>query len=773
MNHPHIKIALAGNPNCGKTALFNALTGSSQREGNWPGVTVSRKEGNIRLSQKQTATVVDLPGIYSLSVLEEEGAVDEKISNDYLVNDSPDVIINVVDAANLERNLYLSTQLLETKTPVVIALNMMDIAKKQGTLIDIKKLQELTGCLVVPIVASKKKGIPELKRALQKAANLGRATSLPIAMNENIQPELSILKNHLSETQKECRQRDSLLIRLLEGDLFAKQWAGETLKKIADNCLSNIQKTTQEDADILIADARYQQIQQWMTPVITQKKTQRQTATDIIDRVVLNRFTGIPIFLAIIYTMFFFAINIGGAFQDFFDISSTAIFVDGTAQLLHALHFPNWAIALIANGIGKGVNTTITFIPVIGGMFLFLAFLEDCGYMARAAFIMDRSMRALGLPGKSFVPMIVGFGCNVPAVMGARTISSPRDRILTVMMMPFMSCGARLAIFAVFVSAFFSHGGGQNVVFALYILGIVVAVLTGLMLRKTVLPGESSSLIMELPQYHLPQFKTLMRHTWQRLRNFVLRAGKVIVPVCIIIGGLNSISTTGHHLNEQGGNNSLLSVAGKTITPIFEPMGIEKNNWPATVGLLTGVLAKEVVVGTLNTLYSQEGRLALDNDNNQSVLAGLKAALQSIPDNLSGIGNAFSNPIAASEPPHDMNHKVYGIMYQYFVTPYAAFAFLVFVLLYFPCVSTMAVMRRELSAGWANFSVAWSTFVAYGLAVICFQTSRLSAAPINASLWILAMLAVFAIFIMALRQKAKKPTEQKLHPTNKTPEVAS
>ncbi len=374
-----------------------------------------------------------------------------------------------------------------------------------------------------------------------------------------------------------------LLIRLLEEDYYACQLVSDTVLQHVHEQQAAIQQATGEEADILLADARYQFIQHITQQCVTHSAVVKTNWTARLDSILLNRVLGIPIFLGVMYLLFVFAINIGGAFQDFFDISSQTIFVDGFAYLLNQVGAPTWLTALLANGIGKGFNTTVTFIPVIGSMFLFLAFLEDSGYMARAAFVVDRFMRALGLPGKAFVPMIVGFGCNVPAVMGARTLENKRDRILTIMMTPFMSCGARLAIFAVFTTAFFPRGG-QNIVFALYLIGIVMAVLTGFLLRRTVLKGEVAPLVMELPAYHLPRIKTLLLHAWQRLKGFVFRAGKLIVPICVLIGALNSLNIDGSMNTGEGDAHSLLSVAGQWATPIFAPMGIGRNNWPATVG---------------------------------------------------------------------------------------------------------------------------------------------------------------------------------------------
>ena len=684
-------VVLAGNPNCGKTTLFNALTGASQRVGNWPGVTVEKKIGYYLVNNTIIETI-DLPGIYSLAFA---GALDERIAGDYLLAKKANVVVNVVDACNLERHLYLTTQLIEMGAPVIVVLNMMDVARARKIKIDTAKLAQHLGCPVVTVEANSGEGVYELKR--------------------------TIADYHYSAS--------SLHIEYPE--------------------------TTEENADIVKAQTCYQFVDDMVEDCVEHGVNVPTSWTSRIDKIVLNRVLGLPFFLAVMYALFFFSINIGGAFQDFFDMSSQTIFVDGFAALLANIGAPTWLTALLANGIGKGINTTITFIPVIGAMFLFLAFLEDSGYMARAAFVVDRFMRALGLPGKAFVPMIVGFGCNVPSVMGARTLENKRDRILTIMMSPFMSCGARLAIFAVFTAAFFPHGG-QNVIFALYMIGIGMAVLTGYILRATVLKGEPSPLVMELPLYHLPSVKTLQRHAWQRLRAFLVRAGRLIVPICVIIGALNSLNLDGSMNAGEGGAHSLLSLIGQWATVIFQPMGIHADNWPATVGLVTGILAKEVVIGTLNTLYTQVGHFVTAGAGGFDFWAGIQQAFWSIPENFAQLGNAFSNPVLATAPTDQLDQGVYGLMYQKFDGQAGAFAYLLFVLLYFPCISTTAAMLRELHRGWAVFSALWMTGVAYMAAVIFYQAATWSRHPLSSTYWVVGMAGIFIITIAMIRWSANR-----------------
>ncbi|MFW0097615.1 MAG: Fe(2+) transporter permease subunit FeoB [Coxiella endosymbiont of Haemaphysalis qinghaiensis] len=738
-------IVLAGNPNCGKTAVFNALTDSRQRVGNWSGVTVDKKYGFFQ-HQGFRVQVVDLPGVYSTSVTSD--AVDEKIACQYLLSGEADAVINVIDGNNLERNLYLTLQLLEMNIQLILAVNMMDVMKQRGLKLDLKQLSKLLGSPVVSLVACQNQGIDSLKDAILKLKKSPNPSKFFLPLPVEINKAVHLLTQVISFNDGPLTAW--LALRLLEDDCLVKQIVDESALKFAKREIDLIKTKLNEEPDILIADARYIFVSHIARQVTQLTRTPRQSVTEWIDLVVLNQFLGIPIFFGVMYLMFLFSINISGAFQNFFDISSTTIFVDGLMHLLMSWHCPFWVTALLASGVGKGINTTVTFAPIIGGMFLFLAFLEDSGYMARAAFLMDRFMRALGLPGKSFVPMIVGFGCNVPAVIGARILENRRDRVLTVMMMPFMSCGARLAIFTTFSSAFFPKGGA-TIIFILYLIGIVIAVLSGLVLRRTILPGKPAPLMMELPPYHLPRLNSLCNHMWQRLKNFLFRAGRYIIPICIVIGVLNSVTTTGKLVRDTT-QESLLSAVSRMITPVFAPLGIKRDNWPATVGLTTGILAKEVVVGTLSTLYGEQGHLSEQTVLQFNFWGGLRDAIVSVPKNLSQLGDAFKNPILANESPHEMNKTAYGVMYKQFGGKAAAFSYLLFVLLYFPCISTTAEMRREVGKEWALFSVLWSTGLAYALAVICYQLLTVFEHPWTTLLWSTGLLTVLVFMVVGLRR---------------------
>jgi len=717
-------IALVGNPNCGKTTLFNQLTGAQQRVGNWAGVTVESKSGYFCVDQ-QALELVDLPGTYSLTHISQDGPQDEAITAHFLQSNAVSLVLNIVDAASLERNLYLTLQLLEQNLPVAIALNRMDLLKR-GEEICLKTLSQALGCPVFPVVARKGKGIATLTTALaNEVSHNDFKITYPTAVEEAI-----VMLQQAAGDESIPRYQ---WIRALEGESSA------ALQPHILAAQEYIVKQSGHTADVVIAKARYDLIENIVRKAHQAPQTQPQTThwTQYADKFICHRFLGLPIFLGVMYALFFFAINIGGAFQDFFEMASETIFVDGLAAGLTAIQAPAWLLALLVSGVGKGLSTILTFVPVIGAMFFALAFLEDCGYMARAAFVMDRLMRAIGLPGKSFVPMMIGFGCNVPAIMGARTLDNKRDRILAVMMSPFMSCGARLAIFTVFVSAFFPEGG-QNIVFWLYIIGIVMAIVTGLLLKKTLLKGEVTPLLLEMPLYQWPHWQSLRLHCWHRLRKFIVNAGKLILPVCILLGVLNHISYQGKWLAEPN-QTSLLASVGQSVVPIFKPIGIEEDNWPAAVGLFAGLLAKEVVIGTLNSLYADpQSHVQASFEFKQS----MKEAFATIPENFMALSTAWKNPIAAKAPDANMSHHAYGEMVKRFHGQASAFAYLLFVLLYFPCISATAAMVREVQKGWTVFSVCWTTGLAYALAVIYYQSVTFHEHPGQSLFWITLWVSV-------------------------------
>ena len=753
-------IGVVGNPNCGKTTLFNILTGSKQHVGNWPGVTVEKKTGEYRFDYK-IVRVVDLPGTYSLEAADDDVSLDEKVARDYVAAREADLIINIVDASNIERNLYLTSQLLEMRVPMMIALNMIDAARQKGIAIDSHQLSDLLGCPVVPISASTGEGLKELKEVINRAAQDKPVPSLDIPYAQALEQaidKLSPLLQPLAE-QRLCDLR-WLTVRLLEDDTLAKQIAGHELKGTVVALQRQIETETDDEIDILAADARYGFVNSLTQRCVSHTQQLNRHATERIDALVLNRFLGIPIFLLVMYLMFMFTINIGSAFIDFFEQVTGAFFVDGLAFVLNQMNWPEWLVVLIAQGAGGGVQVVATFIPIVGFLFMVLSALEDSGYMVRAAFVMDRFMRMIGLPGKSFVPMIVGFGCNVPAIMATRTLENQRDRILTNMMNPFMSCGARLPVYALFAAAFFPVGG-QNLVFGLYLIGIAVAVLTGLIMRHTLFKGESTPFIMELPAYHIPRLRSVLLRTWDRLKTFIFNAGKVIVPMVLVLNFLNAMGTDGS-FGRENSDQSVLSEIGRSLTPIFKPMGIENDNWPATVGIFTGVLAKEAVVGTLNALYSQ---MAVDGteaeDEGFDLVVTLSEAAMTIPDNLLKVASNLLDPlgldIETAVNDQEVDAGTYGAMRVSFDGQAGAFAYLLFILLYAPCVAATAAIYRETNLGWTLFVVFWTTGIAYMTATFFYQLSTFSHHPSYSLSWLIGLSAFFLLVLLVLRLSGRDP----------------
>ena len=782
-------IGLVGNPNCGKTTLFNALTGANQRVGNWPGVTVERKEGRYRqLAQGAgkgrgpEVVVVDLPGVYSLDAEDEATGLDELVARDYLLAGEADVIVNIVDASNLERNLYLTTQILEMGVPLILALNMMDIARKRDIKIDEVTLSKQLGCPVVTMSAAAGQGVLELKRCVQKQIAHPTVPETRVAYAEEIEGAIATLTPLLQQSDLQQTQKNNsvdprwLAINLLGAETdSATANHGEAIARLVSAHRQSIEAALEEDLDLLIADYRYSFIRQIVDDVVRANQEVTTHLSDTIDRIMLSRWWGIPIFLLVMYAMFTVSINVGGAFIDFFDISFATVFVDGVAHLLSQAQAPGWLIGILAEGIGGGIQTTATFIPQIFLLFVLMSALEDSGYMARAAFVMDRLMRFVGLPGKSFVPMLVGFGCNIPGVMATRTLENKRDRFMTIMMNPFMSCSARLTVYALFCAAFFPVGG-QNRVMGLYLLGILAAIFTGLVLKHTLLPGEVAPFVMELPPYHVPKLKSVLLRGYERTTAFVTKAGKAIVLVVMILGFLNAVGTDGS-FGQQNSQRSLLSAAGRTVTPMFSPMGITDENWPATVGLMTGVLAKEVMVGTLNSLYADLAQEQTAADPPYRFWDNIGQAFVSIPQNLStevpkllfdpfGFGSTNTQGvtqenIARSDAKaqsvataQGVSLSTYGQMAQRFGNNQSAFAYLLFVLLYFPCVSATGAIYRETNLGWTVFIGCWTTGLAYGVAVAYYQMATFATHPLSSLLWTGGLAVVLAAVILGLKLAA-------------------
>jgi len=725
-----------GNPNSGKTTLFNGLTGAKQYVGNWAGVTVEKKTGRYTQSGNEFL-LTDLPGIYALDSGNDTNSIDESIAARSVLSHPADLIINVVDATCLERSLYMTLQLRELGRPMVVILNKMDALKRDRVTINAKALESVLGCPVFDISATDSQQVIKLKENLHKLLIQGvEMRDLQITYD---QPFEQAIKNLEPLFEGQPVSRRALAIRALENDRMI-------INELNENQRQDVHEHQNQchlDIDLHVADTKYSFLHEHCKRIRHTEGKLSRNFTENVDKFVLNKWFAIPFFFFIMYLMFMFSINIGSAFIDFFDISFGAILVDGGHYILDD-HLPVWLVTVLADGFGGGIQTVATFIPIIACLYLFLAVLESSGYMSRAAFVLDKIMQKIGLPGKAFVPMVLGFGCNVPAIMATRTLDQERERKLSAAMVPFMSCGARLPVYALFAAAFFPNSG-QNIVFLLYLLGILAAVFTGVLLRKTLYPGSSDSLVMEMPDYEIPTIKNVLIKTWQKLKRFVLGAGKTIVIVVAALSFLNSLGTDGSFGNENS-QTSVLSKASQIVTPIFEPIGVRKENWQATVGIITGIFAKEAVVGTLNSLYS-----SVEPDEAEYDLYGsLKEAVMTIPENLSGlslsdplgieVGDVGDQSTAAEE--QGVDTSLFGNIQTYFVSSGAAFSYLLFVLLYTPCVAAIGTYVKEFGSEYAKFITVWTFGLAYIVAALFYQITKIVETPLVSSLSILGLLIV-------------------------------
>lgn len=724
-------LVTVGNPNSGKTSLFNALTGARQQVGNWSGVTVDKKMGEFS-ADGHDYKLMDLPGIYSLA--NQEASLDEQIASRYVQGHQPDLLLNVIDAANLERSLYLTLQLRELGLPMIVVLNKMDILKKRRVTINEGLLSQALGCPVVALSAHNRQQVAAFKSQIH--GFIGKSQqALMLDYGTDLEKDLAELETLLAPHHLTTRGR---ALRLLEEDAAMQETLLPGQQAAATNVVTRAHQG--QDIDLQLADIRYGHIHLWASQACQQKGKLTVAQSEKLDRVLLNRWIGIPFFLFVMYLMFMFAIKVGSAFIDFFDIMGNALFVEGVHHLLGLVNAPDWLGAILADGFGVGLQTVATFIPVIGCLYLFLAVLESSGYLARAAFVVDALMRRLGLPGKAFVPMLMGFGCTVPSVMATRTLNSERERLMTSAMAPFMSCGARLPVYALFAVAFFPESG-QNLVFGLYLIGILVAVLTGLLLRSTLLPGKSDSMVMEMPDYEWPRPVNVGIKTWQKLKSFVFGAGKTIVLVVAVLSVLNSLGTDGS-FGHQEQESSVLSKISQAVTPVLHPIGVRDDNWQATVGIVTGIFAKEAVVGTLNSLYAGGG--AEEEKGEFSLVASFHEAVDAVATNLAeinptdpmglAVGNLDDQKAAAEEQEVDVS--TYGNMQTHFDGAAGAFAYLLFVLLYMPCAAAMGALVRETGRQWALFTAAWCNYMAFMSATVFYQLATFAAHPEQSLFWV-------------------------------------
>lgn len=673
-----MNIVLTGNPNCGKTTLFNALTGARQHIGNWPGVTVEKKEGSLKIKD-QNVQVVDLPGIYSMSPY----SIEEVIARNYIIDENPDVIVNIVDASNIERNLYLTMQLIELGKPIIVLLNMMDVAEKRGYKIDVAKLEKALGLKVIPIVATKKTGLDELKDTLYKhTSNTDLVKKSKLVYGKNIELKISEMMNEIKENHILLKEKYDIrwaAIKVLENDeKILEEMQGKSLQEVSATV---DEEDDDEDFESDIAQERYDIINNVLSKSFKKPKNEQLTTSDKIDKVLTNRLLGLPIFAGIMYLVFYFTFNIGNVFLDMIDGFFAETVSGAATTALESMNVAGWLQSLLVDGVIGGVGGVLTFLPNIAILFLFISILEASGYMARVAFIMDRFMRKIGLNGKAFLPMLMGFGCNVPAIMGTRTLENEKDRLAAILINPFMSCGARLPVYVLFTSIFFK-GNETLVMFSLYMLGILIAIIMGLVFKKTLFRGESAPFVMELPPYRVPSIKGVLLNIWEKCKGYIVKAGTVIFAASIVIWFILGY-------NFQGATeitNSIGASIGRATAPIFRPLGF--GTWQAALSLITGISAKEVVISNMAIIYGLGENVA-------------EAALE-------GTAGIFGSTLKES------------------FTQLSSYAFMVFVLLYTPCLAVVGTIKKETNSWkWMFFSMIYQFAIAWIVSLLVYQVGSL------------------------------------------------
>ena len=710
-----VEIALAGNPNCGKTTLFNALTGSNQFVGNWPGVTVEKKEG--KLKGHKDVTIMDLPGIYSLSPY----TLEEVVARNYLINERPDAIINIVDGTNIERNLYLSTQIMELGIPVVMAVNMMDLVEKAGDKIHTDKLSKLLGCEVVEISALKGTGI---QKAAEKAISLAERKNEVTPVHEfdsKVEDAITAVGTMLGMDIPEAQKR-FFAIKLLEKDDKIK----EQMKLVPDvsNEIKALEDAFDDDTESIITNERYVYISSIIGKCVTKGRKGGMTVSDKIDRWVTNRWLALPIFAAVMFIVYYVSITTVGAFLTDWtnDVLFGEIIPPAVEKLLVAVNCADWLQGLILDGIVAGVGAVLGFVPQMLVLFIFLAFLEGCGYMARVAFIMDRIFRKFGLSGKSFIPMLIGSGCGVPGIMASRTIESDRDRKMTIMTTTFVPCGAKLPIIALIAGAFFNNAGW--VAWSAYFVGVAAIICSGIILKKTkMFSGEPAPFVMELPAYHMPTVGNVLRSMWERGWSFIKKAGTIILLSTIVLWFLMSFGWVDGKfgmLEAEQLNDSILASIGNVIAPIFAPLGWKKagEGWKMAVAAITGLIAKENVVATFGMLF---GFAEVAEDGSE----------------------------------------IWGNLAQV-MTPIAAYGFLVFNLLCAPCFAAMGAIKREMNnAKWFWFAIGYQCGLAYVVSLCIYQFGILFTGG-GFGLWTVVAVVLLIAFLYMLFRPYKESKSLKV-----------
>ncbi|MBC5755980.1 ferrous iron transport protein B [Blautia sp. BX19] len=710
-----VKIALAGNPNCGKTTLFNALTGSNQFVGNWPGVTVEKKEG--KLKGHKDVTIMDLPGIYSLSPY----TLEEVVARNYLINERPDAIINIVDGTNIERNLYLSTQIMELGIPVVMAVNMMDLVEKAGDKIHTDKLSKLLGCEVVEISALKGTGI---QKAAEKAISLAERKNGVTPVHEfdsKVEDAITAVGTMLGMDIPEAQKR-FFAIKLLEKDDKIK----EQMKSVPDVSaeIKTLEDAFDDDTESIITNERYVYISSIIGKCVTKGQKGGMTISDKIDRIVTNRWLALPIFAVVMFIVYYVSITtVGGFLTDWTnDVLFGDIIPPAIEKALVAVNCADWLQGLILDGIVAGVGAVLGFVPQMLVLFIFLAFLEGCGYMARVAFIMDRIFRKFGLSGKSFIPMLIGSGCGVPGIMASRTIESDRDRKMTIMTTTFVPCGAKLPIIALIAGAFFNNAGW--VAWSAYFVGVAAIICSGIILKKTkMFSGEPAPFVMELPAYHMPTVGNVLRSMWERGWSFIKKAGTIILLSTIILWFLMSFGWVDGKfgmLDAEQLNDSILASIGNVIAPIFAPLGWTKagEGWKMAVAAITGLIAKENVVATFGMLF---GFAEVAEDGSE----------------------------------------IWGNLAQV-MTPIAAYGFLVFNLLCAPCFAAMGAIKREMNnAKWFWFAIGYQCGLAYIVSLCIYQFGTLFTGG-GFGLWTVVAVVLLIAFLYMLFRPYKESKSLKV-----------
>lgn len=712
-----ITVAVAGNPNSGKSTLINAIAGSRLQVGNWPGVTVEKKEASFEHAGRRIR-LVDLPGTYSLSPYSQE----EIVARDYLAFERPDVVVNVVDATNLERNLYLTVQLRELGIPVVMALNIHDEAEAKGFRIDARAIEERLGIRVVPTSATKRTGLDELLGSVLAAAGAGDARAADLSYGPDIDAAVRCVAASLETRHPALVEKYPLrwlALKLIEGDERVAQETQLDRAAIVGGALHHLETAHGPDMEAVLAEARYALASGLTREVLTKPGLEKRDLTERIDRVVLNRFLGIPIFLLAMWIVFKLTFDLSSPFGDWIDATTGGPLKRWAAALLGAIAAPDWTVSLVNDGIIAGVGFVLVFVPVIFAMMFFITFLEGSGYMARAAFVMDRPMHAMGLHGKSFIPMVLGFGCNVPGIYATRTLESWRDRVLTALLIPLMSCGARLPVYVLFIGVFFPGRAG-TIVWSLYVLGIALAIVMGVVFKKTLFRGAAPAFIMELPPYRMPSLSSVCLHTWEKGKHFLVKAGTYILAVSIIVWFMLHLPW-----GVESKRDSYLGRAGQAVAPVFAPVGF--GTWEAAASLLTGIIAKEIVVGTMGEIYApkaDEPKQApkITEDLKEIAFSFGRAAKTAVTNVVSGIGTAALSLEEKDEP--GLSSLKTAVRQAF--TPLTALGFMIFVLLYMPCVVVAIAMRQEFG-GWKWFGVAFAyqSVLAWGLAFLVYQGGRL------------------------------------------------